>query len=161
MGKTLTAYFSASGVTAKAARIIAEETGGDLFEIRPRVPYTKADLDWTDRKSRSSVEMSDRNARPETDGAAADTGRYGTVYLGFPVWWYREPSIIDTFLEQYDFSGKTIVLFATSGSSGFGATAQGVRGLVSPQTTVREGKVFSGRLNEKAVREWIRKTAGK
>lgn len=161
MEKTLTAYFSASGVTEKAAKIIAEETDGDLFAIRPRVPYTKADLDWTDRKSRSTIEMRDRGARPETDGARADMDKYDTVYLGFPIWWYREPSIIDTFLEQYDFSGKTVILFATSGSSGFGTTAQGIRAIVSPQTKVVEGKVFSGRLSEGEVRSWIRRTAGK
>ena len=154
MSRKLVVYFSAGGATAKAAGTLAAAAGADLYEIKPAVPYTKADLDWTDRKSRSTLEMNDTSARPEISGAA-DLDRYDVIFLGFPIWWYREPSIIDTFLEQYDFSGKTIVLFATSGGSGFGKTAQRVRGLVSPNATVVEGKVLNGRQTEKSLRSWL------
>ena len=154
MSRKLVAYFSAGGVTAKVAGTLAAAAGSDLYEIKPAVPYTKADLDWTDRKSRSTLEMNDTSARPEISGAA-DLDGYDVIFLGFPIWWYREPSIIDTFLEQYDFSGKTILLFATSGGSGFGKTAQRVRGLVSPNAAVVEGKVLNGRQTEKSLRSWI------
>ena len=113
--KILVAYFSASGVTARAAKEIAASVGGDLYEIVPAEPYTAADLDWTDRQSRSTVEMNDPASRPAVGSAPVDMGGYGVVFIGFPVWWYVEPRIVDTFLESYDFAGKTLIPFATSG----------------------------------------------
>ena len=127
MAKTLTAYFSASGVTAKLAEKVAKAAGGDLFEIKPAVPYTKADLDWMDKKSRSTIEMEDKSSRVEIAEKVADMSQYDTLYIGFPIWWYVAPHIINSFLEQYDLSGKTIHLFATSGMSGMGNTVAELR----------------------------------
>ncbi len=118
--KTLIAYFSASGVTARAAKEMADAVGADLYEIRPKQPYTAADLDWMDKKSRSTVEMNDPSSRPAIAEPVQNMEQYDTVMIGFPVWWYVEPRIIDTFLENYDFSGKTLIPFATSGGSGIG-----------------------------------------
>ena len=123
MSKILVAYFSASGVTAKAAANLAKAEMADLYEIKPAVPYTSADLNWNDKKSRSSVEMSDKSHRPELADHAAPISEYDTILLGFPIWWYTAPTIIQTFLESYDFAGKTIILFSTSGVSGLGRTA--------------------------------------
>lgn len=120
--KTLVAYFSASGQTAKLAKILAGVTGGDLFEIAPETAYTAADLDWMDKKSRSTIEMKDPKSRPAIAGKVADMAQYDTVFVGFPIWWYQAPRIIETFLESYDFSGKTVIPFATSGGSGMGKT---------------------------------------
>ena len=120
MSKKLVAFFSASGTTKKVAQMIAEEVKADLFEIEPKVPYTKLDLDWMNKKSRSSVEMSDKKYRPAIMKKEMDMSSYDEILLGFPIWWYVAPTIINTFLEAYDFSGKKIVLFATSGGSGFG-----------------------------------------
>ena len=117
MSQTLVAYFSASGVTANAAKILAQAAGADLYEIKPEVPYTRADLNWMDKKSRSTVEMNDPSSRPAINGKVEHMDQYQNIFIGFPIWWYREPSIIDTFLESYDFSGKRIILFATSGGS--------------------------------------------
>ena len=122
MKKTLVAYFSASGSTAQLAKTIAEVTGGDLFEIKPEQPYTSADLNWNDKKSRSSIEMSDSNSRPAIATTVKNMDEYDTVFVGFPIWWYVAPTIINTFLESYDFSGKTVIPFATSGGSGMGKT---------------------------------------
>ena len=119
MSKTLTAYFSASGTTARTAKNLAQAAGADLYEIKPAVPYTQADLNWMDKKSRSSVEMNDRSFRPELADKDADIAAYDRILLGFPIWWYVAPTIINTFLESYDFTGKEIILFATSGGSGF------------------------------------------
>lgn len=121
--KALTAYFSASGVTKGAAERLAKAAGTDLFEIAPAQPYTRADLNWQDKNSRSTVEMKDPSSRPEIARKLPDMDRYDVVFIGFPVWWYTAPTIIKTFLESYDFSGKTIALFATSGGSGLGKTA--------------------------------------
>ena len=118
MSKTLVAYFSASGVTARVAKEMAESVGADLYEIRPAEPYTSADLNWMDKKSRSTVEMNDPASRPAIAEPVQDMAQYDTVFVGFPVWWYVEPRIVDTFLESYDFSGKTLIPFATSGGSG-------------------------------------------
>ncbi len=118
----LVAYFSASGNTKKAAEKLAAEFGADIFEIAPEVAYTKADLNWMDKTSRSSVEMSDKTIRPKMNGETVDVSKYDEIYLGFPIWWYVAPTIINTFLESYDFTGKTIKLFATSGGSKFGNT---------------------------------------
>lgn len=124
MSKKLVAFFSASGTTKKVAQMIAEEAKADLFEIEPKVPYTKLDLDWMNKKSRSSVEMSDKKYRPAIMKKEMDMSSYDEILLGFPIWWYVAPTIINTFLETYDFSGKKIVLFATSGGSGFGNTVK-------------------------------------
>lgn len=118
MSKILVAYFSASGVTARAAREIAAAAGADLHEIAPAEPYTAADLDWTDRKSRCTREMTDPASRPAVAGAVEDMGRYDTVFVGFPIWWGVEPRVVDTFLESHDLTGKTVIPFATSGGSG-------------------------------------------
>ena len=120
MSKTLVAYFSASGVTAGIANEIAEAVGADIYEIRPKDAYTPADLNWMDKQSRSSVEMNDPDCRPAIAEPVSGMEDYSTVFLGFPVWWYIEPRIVDTFIESYDFSGKTIIPFATSGGSGIG-----------------------------------------
>ena len=140
MTKKLVAYFSASGVTAKVAKKLAEAAGADLYEIKPAVPYTSADLNWNDKQSRSSVEMGDRSSRPAIVDSDANIAAYDVVYVGFPIWWYVAPTIVNTFLESYDFSGKKIVLFATSGGSGFGKAAQGLQSS-APKATIVEGKV--------------------
>ena len=143
--KKLVAYFSASGVTKRAAEDLAKAAGADLYEIAPEVPYKEEDLNWMNPKSRSTVEMKDSASRPAISTRVSDMSVYDTVYVGFPIWWYIAPTIINTFLESYDFSGKTIVLFATSGSSDFGKTVKALQGSVSPSAKIVEGKVFSSR----------------
>lgn len=140
MGKKLVAYFSAGGNTAKLAKKLAEAADADLYEIRPAKAYTSADLNWQDKQSRSSIEMSDHNSRPELADKSADISAYDTVYVGFPVWWYIAPTIINTFLESCDFSGKRIILFATSGGSGFGKAVQNLK-VSAPDAEIIEGKV--------------------
>jgi len=140
MSKSLVAYFSASGNTAELAKKVAESAGADLYEIRPSVPYTSADLNWQDKQSRSSIEMSDHNSRPEIADKSADISKYDRIFIGFPVWWYIAPTIINTFLESYDFSGKKIVLFATSGGSGFGKTVENLKNS-APDAQIIEGSV--------------------
>ena len=142
MAKTLVAYFSASGVTKKAAEKLALAAKSDIYEIRPAVPYTKADLNWMDKKSRSSVEMGDKSFRPEIVKNDLELAQYDTVLLGFPIWWYVAPTIINTFLESYDFTGKKIVLFATSGGSGFGNTANELKAS-APGAEIAEGKLLN------------------
>ena len=141
--KSLVTYFSASGVTKKVAEKLAEAAGADLFEIKPEVAYTEADLNWMDKKSRSSIEMNDKSFRPAIAEKYNNMADYDVVYVGFPIWWYVAPTIINTFLESYDFSGKTIVLFATSGGSGFGNTVAELKRSVSDTTVIKEGKVFN------------------
>ncbi|MBO8450445.1 MAG: flavodoxin [Spirochaetes bacterium] len=143
MGKTLVAFFSASGVTARAAKEIADACGADLYEIRPEVPYTSADLDWTNKKSRSSVEMGDPACRPAIAQPVTDMAQYDTVFVGFPVWWYVEPRIVDTFLESYDFSGKTLAPFATSGGSGIGKAEESLH-RHCPSAFWKAGKLLHG-----------------
>lgn len=138
MSKSLVAFFSASGVTKKLASNLAEAIGADLFEIEPETPYSKADLNWMDSNSRSSVEMNDRACRPAIASKVDDMSQYDVVFIGFPVWWYREPSIIDTFAEAYDFTGKTIVPFATSGSSGIGDSGKNIGELAKVQKRLKE-----------------------
>lgn len=150
MAKILTAYFSATGVTAKAAKALAKAAGADLFEIAPVQKYTRTDLNWMDKASRSSVEMNDPAARPAIAGQVGDMAQYDTILLCFPVWWYREPRIIDTFLESYDLTGKKILLFATSGGSGLGRTAQEVRKLV-PGAQVADGMMLNGGVDAKKL----------
>lgn len=144
MRKTLVAYFSATGTTAAAAKLLAEAAQAELYEIRPQVPYTRADLDWTNERSRSSVEMKDPSFRPPLAGQDAHVEDFDVVFLGFPIWWYTAPTIINTFLERYDFTGKTIILFATSGGSGFGRTADSLRPS-APGAVIREGRLLNGR----------------
>ena len=127
MRKVLIAYFSASGVTARAAKEMAQATGADLYEIRPAEPYTAADLNWMDKGSRSTREMRDPACRPAVAEPVEDMGQYETVFVGFPIWWGVEPRIVDTFLESYDFSGKTLIPFATSGGSGVGRAEKSLR----------------------------------
>ena len=152
MKKALVAYFSASGVTAKAAKALAQAAGADLYEIKPAIPYTKADLNWTDKTSRSSVEMQDPSSRPALADQTAQIANYDVVFLGFPIWW---PTIINSFLESYDFAGKTIVLFATSGGSGFGKTVAGLQGSVSPETKILEGRLLNGKLSDGELKAWV------
>ena len=142
MNKTLVAYFSASGVTARAAREIAEAVGADLYEICPAEPYTDADLNWTDKKSRSTVEMNDTACRPAIAEPVANMEQYDTVFLGFPIWWYVEPRIVDTFLESYDFSGKTVIPFATSGGSGIGKAEKSLQDHC-PKADWKRGKLVN------------------
>ena len=152
MTKILVAYFSASGVTAKLATKLADALGADIFEIEPEVPYTKDDLNWRSKTSRSSVEMNDRACRPAIR-TATDIAPYDKIFVGFPIWWYREPSIIDTFLEAYDFTGKTLIPFATSGSSGLGDTADNFKAL-APAATVLLGKRFGMLGTDSAIKKF-------
>ena len=142
MSKKLVAYFSASGTTKKAAERLAKATGADLFEIKPKVPYSSADLNWMDKKSRSSVEMSDPSSRPEIAEKIPNLADYDTVFLGFPIWWYVEPRIVDTFLERYDFSGKTVIPFATSGGSGIEKAERSLKSHC-PQANWKKGKLLN------------------
>ena len=151
MSKTLVAYFSASGVTRRVAENLATAAGADICEIRPAVPYTSADLNWMDKKSRSTVEMKDKSSRPELADTDADIASYDKIFVGFPIWWYTAPTIINTFLESYDFSGKTIVLFATSGGSGLGKTAKDLEGSC-PGAVIKEGKLLNGNPSQDALR---------
>ena len=155
MGKILVAYFSASGVTKRVAAELAKAAGADLYEIRPAVPYTKEDLDWTNPKSRSSVEMRDKSSRPAIADDDARVAAYDTVFVGFPIWWYTAPTIINTFLEKYDFSGKTVIAFATSGGSGFGGTAEDLKRSVAPSAVVKEGKVLKPSVKSDDLKSWI------
>ena len=141
MGKKLVAFFSASGTTRKIAEMIAQAVEAYLYEIMPKQPYSKADLNWMDKKSRSSVEMNDKKFRPEITDMDVQIDKYDEILLGFPIWWYVAPTIINTFLEKYDFSGKKIVLFATSGGSGFGNTVSELKPS-APEAVIVEGKVF-------------------
>lgn len=154
MSKKLVAYFSASGVTAEEAKTLAEAAGADLYEIKPEVPYTKADLNWMDKKSRSTTEMNDLSFRPAIADRNAGVENYDVIFVGFPIWWYIAPTIINTFLESYDFSGKTVVLFATSGGSGMGKTAAGLKGSVAADTTIIEGKLLNGRQSVEDLKAW-------
>lgn len=156
MSKTLVAYFSASGTTAARAKLLAQAAGADLYQIRPAVPYTMEDLNWQDKQSRSSIEMSNKNSRPELADKDADISAYDTIFVGFPIWWYIAPTIINTFLESYDFSGKKIVLFATSGGSGFGETVNNLRGSVSESAVIREAFVLNGTQTVESITEWLR-----
>lgn len=140
MSKKLVAYFSASGNTAALAKKLAEAAAADLYEIRPAVHYTSADINWQDKQSRSSIEMSDHSSRPAIADSDVDIAAYDTVYVGFPVWWYIAPTIINTFLERYDFSGKRIILFATSGGSRFGKAVENLK-VSAPNAQIIEGKV--------------------
>lgn len=153
MSKTLVAFFSASGVTKRAAEKLADAINADLYEIRPAVPYTRADLNWQDKHSRSSVEMNAPSSRPELADKTADIATYERIFLGFPIWWYTAPTIIRSFLEGYDFSGKTIVLFATSGGSGLGKTAKELSSSC-PGAILKEGRLLNGNLSKDTLKQW-------
>ena len=153
MSKALVTYFSASGVTAKLADRLAGAIGADLYEIRPEQEYTSADLNWMDKQSRSSVEMNDRNSRPVIGNAVENMDQYDVVFVGFPIWWYREPSIIDTFMETYSFEGKTVIPFATSGGSGMGESSKNMQALANGAKVVT-GKRFSSGASEDELKSW-------
>ncbi len=155
MEKRLVAYFSATGTTEKVAKAMASALKADLHPIKPAVPYSQADLNWNDPKSRSSIEMRDPQSRPPIANTLDDFASYDLIFLGFPIWWYVAPAIIRTFLEKYDFSGKTIVLFATSGGSGFGKTVEDIKKYVFGTATIREGKIFTGSAQEREALAWI------
>ena len=154
MSKKLVAYFSASGVTAKVADMLADAVGADIYEIRPEVPYTKADLNWMDKKSRSTIEMNDKTIRPAIADKDAKIDQYDTIFLGFPIWWYVAPTIINTFLESYDFAGKKIILFATSGGSKFGKTVEELKISVPDTCEIIEGKLLNGKQTIPTIRAW-------
>lgn len=155
MSKKLVAYFSASGVTAGVAEKLAEAAGADLYEIKPAVPYTKADLDWMDKQSRSSVEMSDLSSCPKISGRVENMDEYDVIFVGFPIWWYVAPTIINTFLEGYDLTGKTIILFATSGGSGFGKTAEKLSDSCKG-AVIRGEKLLNGKVDKDILNGWIK-----
>ena len=154
MNKTLVAYFSASGTTRKIAEMIAEVGDFSLYEITPKELYTSDDLNWMNKKSRSSMEMSDKKIRPQITDTDAHIKEYDTIILGFPIWWYVAPTIVNTFLEKYDFSGKKIVLFATSGGSGFGNTVKELKPS-APGAEIVEGKLFN-RANKQEIEKWVK-----
>lgn len=152
--KTLVAYFSASGITASVAKEVASAANADLYEIKPGVRYTSADLNWMDKKSRSSVEMSNPASRPEIVKELPDLSQYDTVIIGFPIWWYVAPTIINTFLESGDFSGKKIALFATSGGSGFGKTVQNLKPSVDASAQFVSEKLLNG-ATPADIKAWV------
>jgi len=156
MGKKLVAYFSAGGITKKVAETLAQAACADLHEIRPAVPYTQEDLDWRNSHSRSSVEMQDKSSRPEMAGTDFAIGAYDVIFLGFPIWWYVAPTIINTFLESHDFTGKRIILFATSGGSGFGRTLEGLRKSLPEGVDMSEGKILNGNPPAAELEGWLR-----
>lgn len=154
MSKILVAYFSVGGTTAKAARELAAVEGADLFEIRPETPYVPADLDYTNRQSRTTLEMTDPNCRPATVGEVENMGQYDVVFVGFPIWWGREPSVVDTFLEAYCFVGKKIVPFCTSGGNDTKAAAKRIRELLGEGVCVEDGKRLGGELSVEDLKLW-------
>lgn len=155
MKKTLVAYFSASGVTASVAEKVAKAADADLLEIKPSVPYTKEDLNWMDKQSRSTIEMNDPASRPEIVKTMADISAYDTVIIGFPIWWYVAPTIINTFLESYDFSGKKIALFATSGGSGFGKTVEKLKPSVDASAQFVSEKLLN-HASQSDIEGWLK-----
>lgn len=156
MSKKLVAYFSASGTTARVAENLAAAAGADLYEIKPAVPYSKADLNWMDKQSRSSVEMRDKSSRPALADTDADIAAYDTIFIGFPIWWYIAPTIINTFLEAYDFSGRKVVLFATSGGSGFGKAVASLQPS-APNAEIVAGGILNGNPGEKKLKAFADK----
>lgn len=152
--KSLVVYFSCSGMTQKVAEKLATATNSDLYEILPKNPYTNEDLNWRNKQSRTSIEMKDHSSRPEIKNKVKNIEKYDVVYIGFPIWWYVAPTIINTFLEQYDFSGKTIVTFCTSGGSEFGNTISELKPSCSNTTKWVEGKRFSSSVSEQELKNW-------
>lgn len=156
MPKKLVAYFSASGTTARVAKELAEAAKADIYEIRPEMLYTSNDLDWRDKSSRSSVEMADKKSRPKLADKNAKIADYDVIFIGFPIWWYVAPHIINTFLESYDFTGKKVVVFATSGGSGFGNTVKELQPS-APKANIIEGKLLNGRIDKAELAKWAEK----
>lgn len=152
--KALVVYFSATGTTARAARTIAEATGGTLYEIVPQQAYTSDDLDWRNRQSRSSVEMNDPQARPALKGTKADVAACDVIFIGYPVWWNQAPRIVNTFIESHDLKGKTLVPFATSGGSGISGSVKALRETY-PDLKWQEGKLLNG-ANRNAIQNCVR-----
>lgn len=157
MSKKLVAYFSASGITAKVAETLAETTGADIFEIQPEVPYTKADLNWKDKKARSTIEMQNPASRPAIAAKRENMADYDTIFVGFPIWWYVAPTIINTFLESYDLTGKIIIPFATSGGSGMGKTNEKLMPSC-PGAKLLEGKVFKSSTGKAELAKWAERS---
>lgn len=154
MSKKLVTYFSATGTTANVASMLADAVGADIHEIRPKFPYSKADLNWMDKQSRSTIEMNNKAFRPEIEHSDLKLEMYDIIFLGFPIWWYVAPTIINTFLENYDFSGKKIILFATSGGSKFGKTVEELRVSVPDSCEIIEGKLLNGKQTIPSIRAW-------
>ena len=154
MNKKLVAYFSASGVTAKVAQTLAEAIDADIFEIAPKVPYTRADLNWMDKNARSTIEMNDPTSRPEIEAKPGNMNEYDIVFVGFPIWWYVAPTIINTFLESCNLTGKTIIPFATSGGSGMGKTNEKLAPSCSGARLL-EGKVWGSGVSGKELAAWV------
>ena len=153
--KILVAYFSATGNTRRVAQNLAKALDADIYEIKPAKPYSDADLDWTNKISRSSVEMADHSSRPEMIKDDFSVKDYETIYLGFPIWWYIAPTIVNTFLEKHDFSNKKIILFATSGGSGLGKSIDNIKTSVSDSTTVINGKVLNSNSSVEQLKNWV------
>ena len=154
MSKKLVAYFSVSGVTAKVAKELAKEENADLFEICSETAYTQKDLDWTDKQSRSTLEMSDPECRPPLARNIEDLSPYDTIFIGFPVWWGREPSVVDTFLSENCFDGKKIIPFCTSGGSGIGKTAERIQSIVGDGACVTKGQRLAGTVSKEDLKKW-------
>ncbi len=154
--KVLVTYFSATGTTKQVAQNLAAAINADTYEIKPKVPYTNADLDWMDKNSRSTLEMKDHNSRPEMLEDNFSVSDYNTIFIGFPIWWYIAPTIVNTFLESRDFSNKKIILFATSGGSGFGRTVENLKKSVPNSTEIMEGKLFNNP-DKTELKEWAEK----
>ena len=154
MSKKLVTYFSATGTTANVASMLADAVGADIHEIRPKFPYSKVDLNWMDKQSRSTIEMNNKTFRPEIEHSDLKLEMYDVIFLGFPIWWYVAPTIINTFLESYDFSGKKIILFATSGGSKFGKTVEELRVSVPDSCEIIEGKLLNGKQTIPSIRAW-------
>ena len=154
MSKSIVAYFSASGTTARLAKTLSAATGAALYEIRPAVPYERRDLNWMDKKARSTIEMQDPDCRPALAGDVIPVAEADVIFLGFPIWWYREPAIIDSFLDAYDFGGKTVVPFFTSGGSQLGEGQQRIKKLAKG-ARVLKGERVSGGVSEKALKDWV------
>ena len=153
--KTLVAYFSCSGVTRKVAGLLAEVAEADLYEIKPEIQYTAADLNWSNKNSRSTIEMKDPSSRPAIATTVSNMEQYDTVFVGFPVWWYVAPTIINTFIESYDFAGKNIVLFTTSGGSGLGKSQQVLEKCCSKSAKWLIGKRLSGSASASELKTWV------
>ena len=157
MSKKLVAYFSCSGTSKHNAELIKNVIGADIYEIKPKIPYTKEDLDWTNSNSRSTIEMKNKKQRPEIADKNAGLEKYDEIILTFPIWWYVAPTIVNTFLESYEVKNKRIILFPTSGSSNFGKTAEELKLSVDSSTIIEEGKVTHSKVNQKEVEEWVKK----
>ena len=161
MSKVLVAYFSATGTTGMAATALADAAGADLYEILPEVPYTNDDLNWRDEQSRSSIEMNDPKGRPPIGGdKVSNMGQYDTIFLCFPIWWYVAPTIVNTFLESYDMRGKKIVLFATSGGSGFGKTLERLEDSAPGAAEIMEGVMLNGELSKEKLKIIVKQYPG-